>query len=209
MKEYIITQYAGAPDWDAVPVTLIDCFCWKEQYPYQPRSTAQVCLVDNTRLAVRLCSYEESPVSVCRQLDGPVYKDSCIEFFFNPYPQTSDCYLNFECNHAGWLFINYGSETDWHFRHKTTELGLPHPPVTTFCGKDGFGAYWGVSFEIPLDFFLPIYGQGELLSSHRLRGSFFKCGDDTPRPHFGSWQQIQSDKPNFHLPEYFGDLIVE
>lgn len=209
MKNYTIKKCGGTPDWSMIPVTWIDCFCWKDQYPYQPRSMAQLCLIDDAKIAVRLCSYEENPVSVCCQTDGFVYKDSCIEFFVNPYPEDSDCYINFECNHNGWLFINYGTETDWHYRHKITELGLRHPQVTTFRGIGSLGDYWGVSFEIPLSFFETVYGKKELRHGHKLRGSFFKCGDGTAHPHFGSWQPIQSERPNFHLPEFFGDLFIE
>ncbi|MEG1108691.1 MAG: carbohydrate-binding family 9-like protein [Oscillospiraceae bacterium] len=205
MQSYTIMRQQGKPRWDAVPGAQIDRFNWNCKY--QPLSRAQLLLLDDRALAVRLLSYEENPVSKCECLDGPVYKDSCIEFFVNAFPEKSDCYLNFECNHTGHLFINYGGEIDWHQRKKTSALGLSHPSVECFSGSDPRGDYWGVSFEIPLSFFERVYG--EKWSPHEMRGNFFKCGDDTPHPHFGSWTEITYPRPNFHLPEFFGKLVFE
>ncbi len=39
------------------------------------------------------------------------------------------------------------------------------------------------------------------------RGNFYKCGDETKSEHYGMWNNIDSPKPNFHLPECFGDFI--
>jgi hypothetical protein len=42
-----------------------------------------------------------------------------------------------------------------------------------------------------------------------MRGGFFKCGNDTGHPHYGSWQKIENPTPRFHLPQYFGELEFE
>lgn len=207
MLTYTVKRQQGEPDWSAAPVALLDCNNWN--WPYAPLSKAQVVLLDNGEMAVRLWSYEEGPVSHCTVNDGFVYKDSCIEFFVDPYPEKSDIYLNFESNHIGALFINYGEETDWHFRHKTTELGLVHPEVSCFSGQDADGGYWGVTYKIPPVFWKTIYGTSDLPSGHKMIGSFFKCGDETARPHFCSWNKIEFERPNFHLPQFFGTLVIE
>jgi len=38
------------------------------------------------------------------------------------------------------------------------------------------------------------------------KANFFKCGDDTQQPHFLSWQPIDTPRPDFHRPEFFGFL---
>ncbi len=35
------------------------------------------------------------------------------------------------------------------------------------------------------------------------RINLYKCGDNLSHPHFLSWRPIQTDKPDFHRPEYF------
>jgi hypothetical protein len=46
-------------------------------------------------------------------------------------------------------------------------------------------------------------------SGKRMKGNFQKCGDKTKFPHYGSWNRIDTPEPDFHRPEYFGDLILE
>lgn len=41
-----------------------------------------------------------------------------------------------------------------------------------------------------------------------LRGNFYKCGDLTAEPHYLSWSPIAFERPNFHLPEFFGELLL-
>ena len=42
-----------------------------------------------------------------------------------------------------------------------------------------------------------------------LRGNFYKCGDLTAHPHFLSWNPINTPKPDFHRPDFFGELILK
>ena len=37
----------------------------------------------------------------------------------------------------------------------------------------------------------------------------YKCGDNLSQPHFLSWQPIHTDKPNFHVPQFFGEVEFE
>lgn len=39
-------------------------------------------------------------------------------------------------------------------------------------------------------------------------GNFQKCGDDTVFPHFTTWNYIDVPKPDFHRPEFFGEMIL-
>ena len=43
----------------------------------------------------------------------------------------------------------------------------------------------------------------------KLMGNFYKCADGTDSPHYVSWSPIKTEKPNFHCPEFFGELIFE
>ncbi len=42
-----------------------------------------------------------------------------------------------------------------------------------------------------------------------LHGNFYKCGDLTSEPHYLSWAPVTFEHPNFHLPAFFGNLILE
>jgi hypothetical protein len=43
----------------------------------------------------------------------------------------------------------------------------------------------------------------------KMRGNFYKCGDELSVPHFVSWTKINTPNPSFHVPECFGGLEFE
>jgi hypothetical protein len=42
----------------------------------------------------------------------------------------------------------------------------------------------------------------------KLLGNFYKCADDTENPHFLSWNPIETAQPDFHRPEFFGEIYL-
>ena len=41
-----------------------------------------------------------------------------------------------------------------------------------------------------------------------LRCNFYKCGDNCAIPHYLSWAPIDTPAPNFHCPEFFGEVTL-
>ena len=64
-------------------------------------------------------------------------------------------------------------------------------------------AAWSLELEIP---FALICGEG--VCPTRLLANFYKCGDKTAVPHFLSWNPVEVPSPDFHRPEFFGELII-
>ena len=46
---------------------------------------------------------------------------------------------------------------------------------------------------------------GRLPSS--IRANFYKCADRTAHPHFLAWNRVDAPAPDFHRPDFFGELI--
>ena len=44
---------------------------------------------------------------------------------------------------------------------------------------------------------------------HSIRANFYKCGDKTAHPHYLSWSPIDTPKPDFHRPDFFGELLLD
>ena len=40
----------------------------------------------------------------------------------------------------------------------------------------------------------------------KVRANFFKCADKAAHPHFLSWNPIDVPTPDFHRPDFFGEL---
>ena len=63
---------------------------------------------------------------------------------------------------------------------------------------------WSLELELPFALFCEGPGVPE-----RLQCNFYKCGDKTDTPHFLSWNPVEVASPDFHRPEFFGELILK
>ena len=63
-----------------------------------------------------------------------------------------------------------------------------------------------MEWEIPLKL---IFRDQDPVFPQQLRVNFYKCADKTKRPHFVSWQPIDLPNPDFHCPEFFGELTLD
>ncbi|GAA4788070.1 carbohydrate-binding family 9-like protein [Olivibacter ginsenosidimutans] len=134
-------------------------------------------------------------------INEPVYKDSCVEFFIS---WDQENYYNFEFNGIGTVLAGYGQSD------KASRIFLPEVLIeaietdATIHGKKG-DFTWDLFIHIPFNTF--VYDQLETIKGKKCTGNFYKCGDDLPVPHFLSWNAIDAPEPNFHLPEFFGELV--
>ena len=76
----------------------------------------------------------------------------------------------------------------------------------TFEEKSG-NFYWEMVILIPSTIF--INNVNFSFSKLIANANFYKCGDETQKPHYLSWSPVKTSKPDFHSPEYFGKLIFE
>ena len=137
--------------------------------------------------------------------NGSVWEDSCCEFFVtDPYDGT---YYNFELTCIGSLLSSKRkSRLDSVLREKEDvarvirHSSLAHEETEI---SDRIFS-WTVAMLIPYD----LIGIDRDNVPVSVRGNFYKCGDLTAHPHFLSWNPIGTPKPDFHRPEYFGELIL-
>lgn len=182
----------------------IETLNWPESYPYRPityfniaRSAEAVFIhfsVSGTMLKA-VYSADQSPV----------HEDSCVEFFC--MPQGADKYTNFEFNCIGTCSASS--------RKGRSEDVVPFSPEEmqtierySSIGKKPFkemeGMFdWSLTVKIPMR----LMGIDSLHLPPSIRANFYKCADDTDSPHFVSWTPIHTEKPDFHRPEFFGELL--
>ena len=190
---YLVPRTAGA-DWsvpERVPLTHTG---WLPPCPVS--AWFQVCH-DASRLYVRM-EAEESPVRA--SLVGPleqVCRDSCLEFFFAP--GGGERYFNFELNPLGTLCLGFGEKRPTRVRQVPKDLRqFQIEPFTTPKG-------WGVALAVPVEF-VRLYFPAFTLSGEAA-ANFYKCGDDTPVPHYLAWSPLTSPAPDFHRRQDFGRLV--
>lgn len=195
MKPVYDVLRMDAPDWTRVPSASLEHQRWLT--PCAVAASAQACH-DGERLFVRM-EAQESPVRAT--LEGPLEQvccDSCLEFFFAP-DAGDGRYLNFEWNPLGTLFLGFGAGRPARVRQIVRDAGTLLD-VKTFATDKG----WGVEFAIPVSFIRLYFPQFALRGE--AAGNFYKCGDETPTPHYLAWAPLESAVPDFHRRSDFGTL---
>lgn len=138
---------------------------------------------------------------------GSVWEDSCVEFFMQKEGETH--YRNFECNILGVLLAS-DHETREKSEKMSEEIMQSIVRFSTIQQKFKDGNQlcdWTMYLEIPKN--AMGFSDQDILSGKTIKANFYKCGDETPEPHFISWNPIDLPKPNFHVPEFFGTLELE
>ena len=172
---------------------------WPE-YPYAPVIDFHIAHSDKA-LAVMFKVTEDHVKAVSMKDNGPVWEDSCVEFFAKM--ADGQKYVNIEMNCTGTILVGerlskadarHLSEAEIAtIRHFTS---LPHEPIDS---KEEGQSWWAIEV-IPYE----IFGYSQKPKS--LRANLYKCGDKCDQPHYLSWSPIPFPAPNFHCPEYFGEI---
>lgn len=149
----------------------------------------------------------ESLARYCDTND-PVYKDSCVEFFFTT--QNDKNYYNFEFNAIGALLSQTGSSREDRIFATASELSTIYRSCNYTLNKTMhnnavlFIAQWELGVFLPKE--LLTKRNVNLQAGNQIFANFYKCGDELKDPHYLSWNPVMSETPNFHLPDFFATL---
>ena len=137
-----------------------------------------------------------------KQINDPVYKDSCVEFFI--IFDNDKSYYNIEFNRLGTCLGRFGSERENRTSLPVDLLEKIKYDRTLHQIKEGndTAINWTLTVAIPIEVFC--YHQFNSIQHKKSRVNFFKCGDDLSQPHYLAWNNIIADEPDFHLPQFFG-----
>lgn len=179
----------------------IDCVNWPE-FPYAPKVTFHLAHSDKV-LAVLFKVTEDHVRGTALEANGPVWEDSCVEIFISD--PAGEGYYNFETSCIGTrLAARRRSRADAvHFTPEQMEQirtfgSLPHEMTDI----EGEGLCWWRAVLIPFSLI------GADTPPASLRANFYKCGDRCRKPHFLSWSEITLPQPDFHCPDFFGEITL-
>ncbi|MEK3701835.1 MULTISPECIES: carbohydrate-binding family 9-like protein [unclassified Paenibacillus] len=207
LRSYLVQESKLPVNWNEIGPLGVDYYLWLHN-GYQPKVEVKLCFTDE-RLHIRFQVYEENPLIRCNSPGDPVYKDSCVEFFIQPLPDSDARYLNFELNAAGVLLLQLGEGREQRIplAQDSTELFQIKGDLHVNAGQTtGENTCWTLEFSIPFAWLQSLFPDFTVASGQILRGNFYKCGDETDMPHYGCWNRVDSASPNFHLSSCFGEL---
>ncbi|MCR5560798.1 MAG: hypothetical protein K6F58_03170 [Bacteroidales bacterium] len=207
----------------------LDCLNWEAGWPYKPLVEFRLWHSEGSgatgeptlHLEYRV---EEQSVRAMETRDGhDVYKDSCVEFFFQPLPDDPH-YYNFEFNAIGTMVCSWRTgRLDPEDAPAEVLASVKREAGKTRCGRMVFAPSvegsrvgfeekpskgpWMLRADIPVS---ALWRSGlRSFSGLRARGNFYKCGDALKVPHFVTFAPIDTVKPDYHRPEFFTELEFE
>ena len=191
-----------------ITYTTIDNVNWPEAFPYKPKvEFAAAHTGDALLLHYRV---EEQSVRAVAQKDHEhIWEDACVEFFVMP-DKADGLYYNIECNCTGKLIVAVGEGRNE--RQPAPAEVMQDIERWASLGKEPFDVReeptkWEVALRIPITTFFKHKFQS--FEGIRATGNVYKCGDNLPVPHFISWNPIMTENPDFHRPEFFGQILFE
>ena len=166
-------------------------------------------------LYIKLVCVEKNPLRIYKKDQDPVYKDSAMEAFF---PSVSlpviclenrcdlmaadDIYLNFEMNANGALLACYG-------KNKMNRIPFTPDQIRKMkCSAEIQEEQWNVNLALPIEILEQVYGKLNLQEGSDFRCNFYKICETKEYEHYAAYRCVESEQPNFHLPEYFENAVI-
>ncbi|WP_044107972.1 carbohydrate-binding family 9-like protein [Anaerophaga thermohalophila] len=213
MTKQLIVPKIGTQDIDSSSISdildekgvkgSIDKINWKE-YPYQPEVSFAMAY-NEENLFLKFHVRENHIRAMETEPNGNVWEDSCCEFFC---AFDDKGYYNIETNCIGTQLIGWG-------RNRKSRTRLSAEIINAVVKQSTLGQKtieplsgdfdYQLTLIIPASTFVAHSGL-KFMPGMRMTGNFYKCGDKTPEPNFVSWNPIEIEKPDFHRPDYFGQI---
>jgi hypothetical protein len=148
---------------------------------------------------------------ITSEINGPVWRDSCVEFFFSPDIKFPERYFNLEINCGGTPLLHYNlvprSEIIEIAPEEIGAIIINHslpvivdPEITSIIT-------WIIECKIPFSLLRRYSDVTTPAPDVIWKANFYKVAVNNSNPHYMTWSPVKNVIPDFHLPAYFGNLI--
>ncbi|MBN1436746.1 MAG: carbohydrate-binding family 9-like protein [Sedimentisphaerales bacterium] len=211
-EEFVADACWDKKFWQNIPAVTLNNYMGDKPAHF-PQVQAKICY-DSENLYVIFRVEDRYVRAVAEKHEDIVCWDSCVEFFFCPQSRTDQGYFNLETNCGGTMLFHYqtgrGENTqivsDQHrdqIEMATTLPRIVEPEITT-------PTTWMIEYRLPVNI---LSGYTAVVDQPapgvKWRANFYKCGDKTSHRHHLTWALVEKDRPDFHLPKFFGTIIFE
>lgn len=219
---YTITRTDALPspdaDWSRLDLQKAETlqvthFPWEDS-GHRPVTEARL-LYDDRSVGIIFRVEDRWVRAVAQHFQDSVCSDSCVEFFVAPLPH-SDAYFNFEINCGGTMLLHRcmsseeratgGKKIDVSEEDGRT-IAIAHSMPKIVDPEITKPTVWTVEYHVPFTLFRTYFGEIATAPGTIWRANFYKCGDRTSHPHWGSWGPVDTPRPNFHVPVSFQPIV--
>jgi len=177
---------------------------------FQPKTTVHLWY-DSENLHLKFEVFDCFVRCTETQTNGKIWEDSCVEFFFAPSLEFPNRYFNLEINCGGTALMHFNTVPRIEFQEITEEdilkfdikSNLPkvvNPELTE-------PTVWTIECKLPFEILQRYFSFERPKNGTLWRGNFYKTAKNTSNPHYISWKKLEVERPDFHRPEFFGELI--
>lgn len=171
-------------------------------YTYKPE-VAFAIAHSNDCIFLKYFVNEKFIKAAAGNINGAVWQDACVEFFIS-FDETG--YYNLEFNCIGTALAGFGKGKKK--RERIVEDLIRKIKYVACIRNATFDTvHWELTVAIPVSVF--VHHSITSLKGMACKANFYKCGDGLPQPHFLAWSNIEAPLPDFHLPQFFGEIVFE
>ncbi|WP_298770334.1 carbohydrate-binding family 9-like protein [uncultured Fibrobacter sp.] len=131
--------------------------------------------------------------------NGSSWEDSCVEIFLRD-PANPTEYYNFETTSRGYLLAAHGPDRNSRVKLSQEQINSV-VRIKQLASVAGNLVCWGMTVQISPSLFGLRTFDGVTLC-----GNIYKCADKAKTPHYLSAFPVETEKPDFHRPEFFREF---
>jgi hypothetical protein len=150
---------------------------------------------------------------VTKDFNGPVWEDSCVEFFFSPDIRKPRKYFNLEINCGGTPLMHYNIVPRKESTHLAAEdlikIEIAHSLPKIIDPEIPEPVTWTLEYRIPLSMLEKYAPVTKPAKDVQWRANFYKIAENNSNPHYLTWSLVKTKIPDFHLPAFFGTITFE
>ena len=179
---------------------------------FKPEAQAKM-MYDDENLYVIFHVVDRYVRCLTNKINGPVWEDGAVEFFFAPDPQKPLLYFNLETNCGGTALMHYNlvprKESKALTEEEIKKVEIAHTLPSLIDPEMKEPVTWTLEYRIPLSILLKYSQVTRPASGVVWKANFYKIAENSSNPHYITWSVVEAEKPDFHRPEFFGKLIFE
>jgi len=214
IRVYKLGDFESLPDLAEISVRLdklytrfpINTVNW-DDYKNKPE-VRFVMAYSNTEIFIKYYVNEKSVKAEKSSDNEMVCEDSCVEFFVAP--SRDGLYYNFEFNSIGTCYLGsgYGRDDSGPMDKEILEKIRRYSSLGNLPFSERMGEIdWELTVAIPIKLIFKDYTDS--LKGRKVKANFYKCGDKLSEPHYLTWNKVLTESPDYHRPEYFGEIIFD
>jgi hypothetical protein len=199
------------PQWQNIQS--IDFKYHMEKLPaFRPTVLAKM-MYDNENIYIIFRVQDRYVRCVTKEINGPVYEDACVEFFFAPDTSLPERYFNLEVNCGGTPLMYYNSIPRKEFKKlediEIRQIEIAHTLPQIVEPEIAEPVTWIIEYRLPLTILEKYSIVTPPKKGVTWKANFHKIAESSSNPHYLTWSSIDNPVHDFHLPQFFGTIVFE